>query len=100
MLLDALPFIILTFHLLDKACLAAGKLFPVYCLTILGSTSTIAYNFLLWVDMRGNHSSILLFGVSSAWSIAMGTTGIVRLLKEAKVSKTITTHNIASVLAK
>ena len=100
MLLDALPFVILTFHLLDKACLAVGKLFPVYCLTILGSTATIIYNLLLWVDMKGGHTSILLFGISSAWSISMAIAGLWRLFKESKVIKSIATHNIASVLSK
>ena len=84
MLLDCLPFVILAIHFCDKGCLAMGKLLPVYCLTISGSISTIAYNFLLWSDMKGNHSSILLFSVSSLWTVAMSIMGLMRLVREHK----------------
>ena len=84
LLVDMLPFLILVLHFTDKAFLAAGKLWAVYCLTIAGSISTITYNLLLWKSLEGNHSSILLFSINSAWTISMAATGIGRLLREAK----------------
>ena len=99
MLLDVLPFVILTFHLCDKAFLAIGRLMPVYCLTILGSISTIVYNFMLWADMKGNHSSILLFCVNSSWSISMALCGMIRLVRKARAGNKSTVHNIADILS-
>jgi len=85
-MLDILPIAILILHFTDKWFLAKGSLWKVYCVTIIGSSVAIVYNIMLLGEMNGNHKTILLFAINSIWTIAMGLSGISRLLKEKKLS--------------
>jgi hypothetical protein len=82
-----LPFVILGLHFLDKWYLSKGKLLQVYMLTIAGSSCTVVYNCMLWVAMQGNHKSMLVFSVNSAWTVAMAVKGLLWLAKDSKIKK-------------
>lgn len=86
-MVDALPFVILTLHFVDKWYLSKGRLWQVYILTIVSSVCTVAFNYTLWLAMNGKHNGVLVFTVNSAWTIAMAVKGIARLVGEARTKR-------------
>jgi hypothetical protein len=93
MITDILPFVILLLHFTDKWYLSKGRLLNVYILTIAGSACTVAYNCMLWAIINDvsmeRHNSILIFSVNSAWTIAMAIKGIVWLVKDRKIKRSL-----------
>jgi hypothetical protein len=79
-LISILPFAIVVFHFVDKWYLSIGRLWVVYVITILGSITTVLFNVLLYA-YQDCTKSILVFSITSAWSIIMAVRGINRLVK-------------------
>lgn len=80
--IDIFPFIMLSIHFVDKWLLSKGLLWKVYLLAIVGGICNITFNILLVNTLNGQHKSILLFSVSSFWTMMMALKGMKRLSKE------------------
>jgi hypothetical protein len=82
-LIGLLPFVIVGCHFIDKWYLSIGRLWVVYAMTVLGSLITILFNVLLYT-YQDCTKSVLVFSLTSGWSIVMAIKGIHRLVKASK----------------
>lgn len=85
--IEILPFFILVIHFLEKWFLSKASLFIVYTLSIIGNLLAATFNVLLFLDQAGIHKSLLLFSITSMWSMLMSIKGLIYLKRKSYYEK-------------